>query len=872
MPDKKILIVEDELITVELIRDVLTKQGYNVIGNASSGQEALDLIAGSVPDLILMDIRIKGDMDGIELAGAISERHRIPIIFLTAFADGEIVDRAKRIESYAYLIKPFGELELFTNIEMALYKHQYDIKLKESEERYRTLFETMKDAVYMRTMDGFIIELNQAMIDLLGYSRDDWRTKNVQEIYSDPEVQASFHAALLQNGYVKDFEARLRRKDGGIVDTLVTASLMPVPSSTKKIVRGIIRDVTERKKAEEALRKSFNDINDLYNHAPCGYHSLDRDGLFIRMNDTELQWLGYEREDIIGKKHFSDLITRAGIDKFNAEYRRFIETGFVDNMEFELIRKDGTIIPVMLSSTAVYDQKGDYVMSRTTVFDITDRKRAEISLKESESRYHAIFEGSLNMVYLFDMKGNFIDVNEAALDFFGYNRDEILSYSFRDMVSYDDYKKGLAQTREALESGGRSRIEEFTMKTRSGDYRYIETTASPLYRDGKPYAILGVARNITERRRFVEELKIVYTENMYILNSISSLLIGVSTTDEITHWNHMAEEIFGIPASEALGKKITGYNIDWDWEEIYTGISTCITERSTIVLQDISYKDKNGNAGFLGITINPIINEANELRGFLIYGQNITERRLAEQQLLQSSKMATVGEMATGVAHELNQPLNIIKMASQFMLDGIKEKYATEEFLQERTEKIVAQVDRAAHIINHLREFGRKSDYDFAMIDPNKPIHVAFDMLREQLRLHSIDVHMDLGTGLPEIRGDLPKLEQVYINLIVNAKDAIEEMKKPPLQKEIHVTSYYKDEERMLYVEFKDNGPGIPKNIASKIFEPFFSTKEVGKGTGLGLSISYGIIKSHQGTIEAVSDGKGASFIIRFPVDSKTLD
>ena len=126
---------------------------------------------------------------------------------------------------------------------------------------------------------------------------------------------------------------------------------------------------------------------------------------------------------------------------------------------------------------------------------------------------------------------------------------------------------------------------------------------------------------------------------------------------------------------------------------------------------------------------------------------------MVEQQLLQSSKMATVGEMATGVAHELNQPLNVIKMASQYLMDGLNEKYATEDFIRERMQKIITQVDRAAHIINHLREFGRKSDYDFGMIDPNMPVRVAFDMLGEQLRINDIGVKLDLAEGLPSIQG-----------------------------------------------------------------------------------------------------------------------
>jgi len=143
----RILIVEDELITMERIRDTLAMRGFDIAGTAASAHEALAAIGKNMPDLILMDIKIKGGMDGIELTRTINAQYDIPVIFLTAFADRETVERAKDVESYGYLVKPFGEIELVTNIEIALHKHKLDRKLRESEARYRTLFETMRDAV-----------------------------------------------------------------------------------------------------------------------------------------------------------------------------------------------------------------------------------------------------------------------------------------------------------------------------------------------------------------------------------------------------------------------------------------------------------------------------------------------------------------------------------------------------------------------------------------------------------------------------------------------------------------------------------------------------------------------------------------------------
>jgi histidine kinase len=476
------------------------------------------------------------------------------------------------------------------------------------------------------------------------------------------------------------------------------------------------------------------------------------------------------------------------------------------------------------------------------------------------------------LIYIHDFEGKFLDANDAALHLLGYTREEMPSLSFKNLLSLDQQQKATDQILQILEAGGQSEFTEYQLRTKDGKSLFVELSESLLYHDGKPYAMLGVGRDNTERKKYIEELTIAQAENTNLINSISSIIIGVSTKNVITHWNRMAEETFGISADNALGNNISGFKIQWDWNKIYVGISACLSENSPILLEDIKFVDRNGLEGILGITINPIKGMAGEFKGFLIYGKNVTDKRLMEQQLQQSSKMATIGEIATGIAHELNQPLNVIKMASQYLGDSVKDKYYTEEFIMERVDKIIAQVDRAARIITHLREFGRKSDFVPRAIDANIPIRMAFDLLGEQLRLHSIKVNMDLDPSLPPINGDSQKLEQVFINLIVNAKDALEENRVTGRENVICVKSFRRDPDRAIQIEFSDNGPGIPAHVIDKIFDPFFTTKEVGKGTGLGLSISYGIIKTHQGTIDVKPGSSGATFVIQLPAYDKSLD
>jgi histidine kinase len=235
--------------------------------------------------------------------------------------------------------------------------------------------------------------------------------------------------------------------------------------------------------------------------------------------------------------------------------------------------------------------------------------------------------------------------------------------------------------------------------------------------------------------------------------------------------------------------------------------------------------------------------------------------------------MATLGEMATGVAHELNQPLSVIKTASSFLIKKVKnEEEIKPDILRTLSEEMESHVERASKIISHMREFGRKTDIDRHMVQVNQAITKALEIFSQQLKLRNITLDIKLQEGLPDILADINRLEQVFINLLINARDAIEEKwettQSEGEERKISITSFLKN--GMVTVELTDTGTGIDKSVRDKIFDPFFTTKKVGKGTGLGLSISYGIIKDYGGTIEALSRREGgAMFRIAFPVSEE---
>ena len=275
MPDK-ILIVEDEVITAMDIKNMLKNFGFDVVGIASTGKDAINKAEEFRSDLVLMDISLKGEMDGIEAAEEIKSLYDIPVVYMSAFTDTNTFERIKFTNPYGFVNKPVSSELLLISIETAIYKHNLDKKLAESQEKLRDAHDNLELRVQERTAE---------------------------------------------------------------------------------------------------LENAYKELSDIYNNAPCGYHSLDKDGYFVKINNTELKWLGYSEEELIGKKKFKDIITEESVKKFEKQYPSFIESGVVYDLEFDMIKTDGSLLTVLVNATAIYDADKNYMMSRSTLFDISNRKK-----------------------------------------------------------------------------------------------------------------------------------------------------------------------------------------------------------------------------------------------------------------------------------------------------------------------------------------------------------------------------------------------------------------------------------------------------------------------------------------------------------------
>ena len=346
-------------------------------------------------------------------------------------------------------------------------------------------------------------------------------------------------------------------------------------------------------------------------------------------------------------------------------------------------------------------------------------------------------------------------------------------------------------------------------------------------------------------------------------NDPNPIFVFDRSSFQIIDANIRATEKYGYSKEELLKMSFRDLGDPEDAEKIKS-----LVVEACISLPKVRHRKKDGSIMHVDIHSCPRVHLGEDV--IIANIADISDSIQAEAQLIQASKMATLGEMSAGVAHELNQPLNAIRIGSDLLKKMVERGETLEPDLTGKVSReIGAQVLRAASIINHLREFGRKSEPDeVEKVNINKPITEVFTVLGQQLKLKQIKVNLDLDESLPPVYGVSNRLEQVFINLVMNARDAIEEMLEKGSKKEreglLSIRTY--EEKGMVVAVVRDNGIGMPERIKEKIFEPFFTTKEVGRGTGLGLSISYGIVKDYEGTIEVESmPGSGTIFKITFP-------
>ncbi|HKJ98572.1 MAG TPA: ATP-binding protein [Desulfotignum sp.] len=490
----------------------------------------------------------------------------------------------------------------------------------------------------------------------------------------------------------------------------------------------------------------------------------------------------------------------------------------------------------------------------------------QAELKRQKNEYQALFDNAPCMIAVQDKNFRLVQYNRVFKERFDPRPGDFCYTAYKGL----DEKCPDCPVEKTFRDG-KSHYGETEGMGRQGERKHwIFITAPIKDADGSIVAAMEMSIDITRRRRLEKDLQKSEEKYHAIFNNISNpVFVADQKSLKILDCNIKALELYEFSESQMREKTVTDFFLPEEKEEMAGQIKS---------RKEIS-KAKHVKADNKHIDVDMWVAPAtySGQNVFLITINDITRRLETEQHLLHASKMATLGEMSTGIAHELNQPLSVIKSSSSFCLKKIHRKEPIqEEILHKLVSKIDTNVDRAEKIIQHMRQFARKSDIRLVKTRINDVLQRTFEMFNQQLKIRGIAVVWEKQTDLPEILADPDRLEQVFINLVMNAKDAIEakwaaQGGSDTVEDQIVIQTHATDSQVEIVIQ--DTGAGIKKGIKDRLFEPFFTTKEVGKGTGLGLSISYGIIKDCSGDIRVGRGRKGgAKFTIVFPVPENLPD
>ncbi len=631
MEPAKIMVVEDEGIIAQDIKNCLENLGYVVPEVVYTGKEAIEKAEAVHPDLVLMDIVLKGEMDGIETAAEIRNRFSIPIVYLTAYEDDKTLKRAKLTEPLGYILKPFEERYLRSNIEMALYKHKMELKLRENERWLGTILRSVGDAVVVTDSVGNVRFMNPVAEVLTGWGFKDAHGKNLKDIFNI--VNENTHTPVENPVYkVLHDNVVLGRSNHSILisrtgnEISIDHSAAPMRDEKGNItgVVLIINDISDRRIAENALRESENKYRNLFDFATDAIFVQTLSGSIISVNNEACRLLGFKKEELY-YLNFSEILHSDEKETALNIVNTVKEKG---SSRFEALykRKDGKSVEVEVSMRLIRLLDEDIIQS--FVRDITERKKSQ---KEINMLAHAVKSIS-ECVSMTDLQGKIIFVNEAFVNTYGYKPEELYGKSM-NIIRSQKNPSGLYEEidKETMTGGWQG---ELINRTRDGiEFPIFLSTSIVKNESGEPVAQIGVANNITERRRLEDALRNSEQDYKGLFENAHDAIIIFRPEDEtILDVNHRASELYGYSKSEFIGMSM---------DNILPGASGRQNLENLVTngkhqRYETTHLRKDGNRMFL--EINAAFVDYKGQRAIMSINRDITERKKAVEALLVSEK------------------------------------------------------------------------------------------------------------------------------------------------------------------------------------------------------------------------------------------
>jgi len=519
--------------------------------------------------------------------------------------------------------------------------------------------------------------------------------------------------------------------------------------------------------------------------------------------------------------------------------------------ELRFVRKSGEIRTCLVFSSLIHFDGEPAI--ETAAVDITAMKEMEGELAKTKEKLQYLLDNAPVMIFNLDGEGNISYANKETLRVTGYSLDEWDGKSFAPIVHPDDLPIAVQKFEEAR-SGSKRADYKVRIRDAGGDIKVLRINSTSIIEDGGFAGAMVIARDITENERLQEQLAMDKKFIDQLIENANAMIGVVNEEGKFIVFNKRFEEVTGFTKNEAIGEKPFELYVPEESRQI---VIKKLREVESVHDIEIPIVSKDGRP-LVATWSGAKVKLPSGKDGIVVVGQDVTEQKRMREELAQSKKLASVGKLVSGVAHELNNPLTVVMGYSQIM--------STEQELgakhREMAQKVFDAAARSKRIVENLLAFARKKKLEKHEININELIEGMLSLREHNLNINNISIVRDYNESLPTTHGDGHQLQQVFLNLINNAYDAMHVASGGGT---LEVKTYKSNGNAIL--EFVDDGPGVPESLQEKIFDPFFTTKEVGKGTGLGMSVSYGIMKEHGGRIYLDKAYRnGAKFVIELPL------
>lgn len=721
---------------------------------------------------------------------------------------------------------------------------------------YNNLLERLPDGVYKSTHDGKFIEVNPAMVKMLGYSsKDELMAIDIKTaLYFQPEDRESI---VLQKKLEEMDIFRLKKKDGSAIWVEDHGWYTLNEEGEILYHEGIMRDITERKLAEEALKESEERFKMLFEKAPIGYQSLDENGCFLDVNETWLETLGYQKEEIIGQ-WFGNFLTPEYIGLFEKNLIEIKEKGQI-HTEYEMCRKDGNILIIRLEGCIGHASNGGFKQTHCVILDITKQKQTEQKITQLSKG----IEQSPASIIITDILGNIEYVNPKFTEVSGYSFNESIGKNPRFLQTGYTSKKEYAELWDTISSGNEWRGEIHNRK-RNGELFWESVLISPIRNEANEIVnYMAIKEDITSRKQ--SDLEIMKLSVAIEQNPASVIITDISGVIEYVNTKFL--NTTGYEREELIGKVIRILKPGHTSEDTYVEIWNCLFAGNEWKGEHKNRK-KNKEKYWESVLISPIKNDEGKITNFIILSEDISERKKMERELIAAKVKAEESDrlksaFLANMSHEIRTPLNSILGFSDLLTDPNMDDKSRREFAG----LISSSGSNLLSIINDVLDISKieagQIVFTMSQFSVQKLINSIKNEYAYKAGLKNIKLETDPTNPDQEIIlvSDENRIKQVLVNFVGNALKFTE---KGTIEIGVKLTG------NNVQFHVKDTGIGIPKEFHDKIFDRFrqvepANTRKYG-GNGLGLAITKNLGELLGGQIWLVSEpGEGSTFYFALP-------